>query len=336
MKRNIYILMVLALIAAMAASCTKVLDIDDTGAEDLLVLNGVPSAGQRAFVFFSHSHFFLDSNPSHPVDGASPTLRVNGVPYAPDSVSGCKYFFPYVCQPGDTLAIDVTSNAGSVSGRTYVPPFPEVQDFSVFDYASPSWNFYWATYTLHDHPSCNEYYYLTVNVRDSGIRYDPWLQRLDTVDTVHATYFLMPFNHEITSSEVSPNMPLAGYLYSSLYSTDRLIDGQDYPVNLYILHLIDTNEVNDSVNTFKHWYDVTIESITPARWRYLISAAQSMGTISFFAEQAQPYTNIEGGVGVFAGMARWRFTFDPDTLVRVTTDQKALPPGVAEALQTSF
>lgn len=324
MKRIVYIVF-LILVGIFFTSCEKVLDVDDSGAEDVLVLNGVPSAGNRAFVFFSHTHFFLDNVSSHPVDGAAPTLTVNGIPYTPDSVSGCKYFFPYICQPGDSVTIDVTSPEGNVHGKTYVPLMPEVTNFSVAEFASPSFNFYWANYTMHDHADNPEYYYLKVEVRDSGMRFNEWTRVYDTVDSVHATYFLLPYNPEITSHEVSPNEALGGYLYTSLMNTDRLIDGQDYDVNLYILLLVDTNEVNDSVHVFKHWYTITLESITAARLRYLISVAQNLNTVSFFAEPVQPFTNIEGGVGIFAGTAKWTFTFDPDTIPHVGGAPASIP-----------
>lgn len=335
MKRIVYIFF-LVLVATSFASCEKVLDVDDSGANDLLVLNGVPAAGRQAFVYFSHTHFFLDSSITHPVDGAAPTLTVNGVPYSPDSVSGCKYFFPYTCQPGDSLSIDITSPSGNVHGKTYVPLYPEVKNFTVREFASPSFNFYWAQYNLCDHAGTPEYYYLKVEVRDSGMRFNEWTRQFDTVDTVHATYFLMPSNPELTASDVSPNEALGGYLYTSLMSTDRRIDGQDYAVNLYILLLKDTNEVNDSLHVFKHWYDITIESVTPARLRYLISVAQNLNTVSFFAEPVQPYTNIEGGVGIFAGSSKWKFSFDPDTIPHVGGAPQSFSTDAIESMRLSF
>lgn len=332
MKKIVYIAFIV-LVGLFVTSCEKVLDVDDSGAEDILVLNGVPSAGNRAFVYFSHTHFFLDNSITHPVDGAALTLTANGIPYLPDSVSGCKYFFPYICQPGDSLSIAITSLDGDLHSKTYVPLFPDITGFNVTEYASPSFNFYWARYNLHDHADNPEYYYLKVEVRDSGMRFNEWTRQFDTVDTVHSTYFLMPNNPELTSHDVSPNEALGGYLYTSLMSTDRRIDGQDYAVNLYILLLKDTNEVNDSLHVFKHWYDVTIESITPARMRYLISVSQNLNTVSFFAEPVQPFTNIDGGVGIFAGSAKWKFSFDPDTIPRFGT---APPPVPLEAVETAM
>lgn len=317
------------MLGTIFGSCQKVLDIDDTGANDLLVLNGVPSAGKQPFVFFSHTHFFLDDVAAHPVDGTSMTLTINGVPYAPDSIVNCKYFFPYVMQPYDSLRVDVVTPETTVHAETYVPPFPDVTSFSVVEYASPSWNFYLANFHLNDHGGFPEYYNLTVTVRDSGVRYNPWTEAFDTVDTVHSTYFLLPGSREITSNEVSPNLALGGYLYSGLMCTDRLIDGQNYPVSMYILLLKDTNEVEP----FKHTYTFMAESITLERMRYLVSVAQTTSTITFFAEQAQPYGNVDGALGVFAGNARRSFEFDPDTIPHVSAKPAEVPDEALELLK---
>ena len=80
--------------ALLLGGCEKVLDIDDSGADDLMVLNAVPQAGKRAFLNFSSTAFFLDTVATHPVAGASVTLWRNGVPLLPDSVGRCNYFFP--------------------------------------------------------------------------------------------------------------------------------------------------------------------------------------------------------------------------------------------------
>ena len=331
MKRNRYFLVLMAVMACVCVSCEDTLDVDDSGANDLLVLNGVPSAGRQAFIYFSHSHFFLDNSSNHPVAGAVPTLTVNGVPYAHDSVSGSKFFFPYTCQPGDSLTIDVTSPSGNVHAKTYVPLVPAISGFSVAEYPTSSFNFYLAQYTLSDHADNPEYYYLKVEVRDSGMRYNDWTHQFDSVDTVHSTYFLMPNNPELTSSDVSPNVALGGYLYTSIMSTDRRIDGQDCDVRLFIMHLKDTNEVVNDTQQFKHWYDITIESITLERLRYLISVSQNLNTVSFFAEPVQPFTNIEGGVGIFGGSSKVKFSFDADT-VTTAGGPSGLPVESLEAI----
>lgn len=308
--------LLLLCIVLLAAGCEKVLDIDDSDAHDLLVLNAVPADGRRAFVNLTASHFFLDSVGQYPVDGAALTLYINGVPAVPDSIARCNYFFPDTLRGGDSLALDISTPRGSIHAATTVPPTPAISHFRVGRWASPTFNFYLTPFTLADPPARRDYYHINVTIRDSGLRYDPWEDRYDSVDTVRTTYFtFFPDNPDITSNDVSPNIALADFLYGDILFTDRRIDGQSsYQVNLGIPIIVDTNEVNDSLHLFKHWYTVNVESITLERMRYLVSVARANSFTSFFAEQAKPYTNVSGAVGIFAGGSRWSRTFDADTV----------------------
>lgn len=306
---------IITLTALLLGGCEKVLDIDDAGANDLMVLNAVPQAGKRAFVNFSSTSFFLDSNATHRIDGATITLWRNGIPLTPDSIGRCNYFFPDTLRPLDRLAIDISCSRGDVHAETYVPPMPKNKIVGIVRWASPTFNLFWAPMLLSDSVAFDEYYSLSVTVRDSGMRHEVWADRYRTIDTVSTTYFLLNNNSEITSNDVSPNVALGGYLYSNLMFTDRNIDGRtDYPVNLFIPIYKDTNEVVNDTQEFKHWYTISMESITPARMRYLISVAQANSLGSFFAEQSQPYTNVTGALGIFAGSAKWTHTFQADTL----------------------
>ena len=291
-------------------SCEKTVDIEDPGAHEL-VLNGVPTPGRRAFVYFAQTRFFLDSSNNQYVAPASMTLTVNGVPLTADSVSRCRYFFPYTLQEDDTLAIDITAVDGrEVHAHTYVPRYPDVNNVTAAYFASPSFNFHLVSLRLDDRAGVNEYYNIVVTERDSGLRYDAWGDSLELVDTIAATYFLVPYNPEVTSNDVCPFIPLGGYLYSRIMFLDRNIDGQQYPLQLFIMKTVDTNERPP----FKHEYMIDVESVTPARWNYMLSAASQSSMYSFFAEQGEAYGNVEGALGIFAGSASRHYIFNPDTI----------------------
>ena len=163
MKRLLYLIIALMLFSA----CEKVLDVD--AGERLMVLNGVPSEGRRAFVNLSYTHFFLDTVNSQPVGGSSITLTVNGVSYDPDSVSGCNYFFPYTLQADDQLEISVDADGHHLEAQTYVPRPPAIDAMNIKVYESPSFNFYLARFNLADHAGYDDYYNLVVTMRDSEI-----------------------------------------------------------------------------------------------------------------------------------------------------------------------
>lgn len=308
MKKIKYLLPLMA-VSLLLFSCEKTVDIDEP-TDRQLVLNGVPSAGKRAFVYFANTRFFLDSTNNQPVDGASLTLTVNGVPMTPDSVSRCRYFFPYTIQEDDTLAIDIYQGGRAIHAMTYVPRYPDVNNVTAAYFASPSFNFHLVNMRLDDRAGVPEYYNITVTERDSGLRYNEWVDSLELVDTLHETYFLIPNNPEVTSNDVCPYIPLGGYLYSRMMFLDRNIDGRQYPLSLFIMQTIDTNERPP----FKHEYYIDIESVTPARWNYILSAASQGSMFSFFAEQGQAYGNVNGALGVFAGTASRHYRFCADTL----------------------
>ncbi len=313
MKRFVKIFAgVLLLYFSIAVSgCEKIIDIEVDPADQKPVLNGVPSAGKRAFVYLAHTRFFLDPSNNQPIAAVSGmTLSVNGVPYTPDSIINCKYFFPYTYVEGDSLEIDVIANGKPIHARTYVPLVPTVTNLQLVNNEfGATFHYYLANFDFQDHAGVDEYYNLFVSVRDSGVRFNEWEQRFDTVDTVHATYFMLRTNPEITG-DAAYSLPMMGYLYTRNLFNDAEIDGQNYHVDMRILHIIDTNEVQP----FKHEYTVTLESVTPARMRYLIEVARQTASSSFFTEQGPVHGNVDGALGIFAGTANSKFTFDPDTL----------------------
>lgn len=325
MRKHIQTIVIIAAVLLLGG-CEKVLEIDDTGADDLMVLNAVPQANKRAFLNFSNTAFFLDTVTTHPVAGANITLWRNGVPLYPDSVGRCNYFFPDTLRSGDQLRAVISTPKGEVTAETYVPPVPKMKLNFLVEWASPTFNFITAIPQFSDSANFAEYYQLTVTVRDSGMRHEVYADRYRTIDTVSHTYFILNDNNEITSNDVSPNLPLGGYLYSSLMFIDRQIDGcTDYPINLFIPIYKDTNEVVNDTQDFKHWYTITMESITPARMKYLISVARANSMGSAFAEQAQAYSNVNGAVGIFAGSAKWSHTFMTDTLMHFDTPNIPIP-----------
>ena len=293
----------------MLAACEKTVDIEDSGAHEL-VLNGVPTPGRRAFVYFAQTRFFLDSSNNQQVVPDNMVLTVNGTPMTPDSVSRCRYFFPYTLQEDDTLSIDINVGDREVHAHTYVRRYPAVNNVTAAYFASSSFNFHIVNLRLDDRAGVDEYYNVVVSKRDSGMRYDPWGDSLEFVDTIASTFFLVPYNPEVTSNDVCPFIPLGGYLYSRIMFLDRNIDGQQYPLQLYIMQTIDTNERPP----FKHEYIIDVESVTPARWNYILSAASQSSMFSLFAEQGQAYGNVEGALGVFAGSASRHYIFNPDTV----------------------
>lgn len=326
--------LILCLLAMTLFSCTKVLEIDEPTNRQL-VLNAELKAGERAFVNFSYTRFFLDNNNDQPVPGANVKLTVNGTVYTSDSLSKCNYFFPYTLQPGDSLGVDVTVPDGrTVHAKTYVPLMPDVDNFKVNYLSTAIFNYISATLDLSDHADVGEIYSIVVRVRDSGARFDEWAGALDTVDTIHTTYFCLPENPDITSNDVCPYIPLIAEPYM-LYGArvmflDNNISGrQNYPITILIPQLVDTNEREP----FKHEYIIDVKSLTPAQFRYQLSLASQGSMTGFFAEQGQAYCNVDGALGIFAGTSGVKYTFCQDSVVG--TDNRKIRGKVKNILPDS-
>lgn len=293
--------------------CEKTLDVEEP-AERELVLNAVPAAGRQAFVHFGYTRFFLDTDNDQPVSGAEVTLTVNGVPLSPVSIYRSKYFFNHVLQEDDTLSVDIWAAGRTVHAETYVPLYPVVDSVQNIYLPTSTFNYVVSSFYLTDHAGRAEYYNVTVTERDSGVRFNDWTGKYDTVDTVHSAMVVVPFSEEITASDVAVYSPLGG----RLMFLDRNIDGQRYQVPLFILHRKDTTEVAP----FKHEFTVEVESVTPARFRYIMSASSQGGLTSFFAEQGRVFSNVEGALGIFAGSAKQKYSVSLDTILPPTTPVK--------------
>lgn len=303
-----------ALLAFLCVGCQKVLEVD-MPQERQMVLNAIPSAGSRPFVNFAYTRYFLDPSNDQPVPGATPVMTINGVPYSPDSVSHCNYFFRsgYALQPLDQLSVDFAAGDSLIHAHTYIPRRPSVGNMRVSNVGDRTFRYVGLEFDVDDSAGYREYYYMAITRRDSGMRYNEWTRQYDTVDTVRSCMFMAP-TPAITDPEVCAYRPSFNYFYNRLLFKDSLVDGQRYPVTLLVLTTIDTNEVSDAEHRFLHQYTLSVQSVTPERWNYIVSSARQSSTSSFFAEQGSVWSNVRGALGIFAGQSGWKYTFDADTI----------------------
>lgn len=300
---------ILLLILATAAlcSCEKVLDIE-TNDSPLVVLNGVPSAGEQLFVNLSHSHFFLDTCTQYPIEGAQIAITVNGDEMTPSEIVGCNYFFPYTVNEDDTLSIVATAAGATISGKTYVPRLPAVSNVSSHIDTTLVFDFLNVDFDLADHMDYNDYYHIIITCRDSGSRYNPYTDSIVHRDTIVRKMFYCT-DRNLTAAEVSAYLPIGGYFFERLLVTDKLIEGQSRHVRLMMPMLKDTNEIAP----FRHDYTLDIETVTPERFLYIQQSFRAANNMTIFSDTPEVYSNLSGGHGIFAGNARRTFPLHPDT-----------------------
>lgn len=301
------ILLLLSL-SLLLYSCEKVLDVDESAIPKEVVVNAMPITGQQLFVNVSYSRFLLDPSNQHPVPSADIALSVNGNVLYPHHTQGCNYFFDYIAQPDDTIALSLFADGKHITAQTYTPRMPRITNVSARVDKSKTFTLGNVYLTFNDYPNYPEYYHITVSRRDSGVVYRPSRHLFDTVDTIRSTYFFF-FDPKLTDPSVLYSGSLANMLYTKIMALGTLIDGQTHTAPISILMLTDTNEVQP----FLHRYRILFESVTPARFNYILFLGAN-GNSSLLSEPAQMYSNINGGAyGIFAGSARREFWVDFDT-----------------------
>lgn len=299
MKRYLCLLCLVSLFA----SCEKVIEIDPLMSPSELVLNAVPSAGQQLFVNFAYSHFFLDTTNNHPVANADMVVSINGRDYRPSSVDRCNYFFDYILQPEDSLAIRIDAGGNVVTAHTTVPQMPQMTVPTVFvDTTSSALRLLVINFNLSDPAGQKDYYCFRITERDSGAKYHPFLDYYDTIDTVRTSYFFC-YDSVLTSSPDATPTTYGYPFYGQFLTSDANFDGQVHNTTLLFTILRDTNEIQP----FIHQYSLTVEKVSADRFRYMQDVAAGNTITALITEPPAVYSNVSGALGIFAGTAKRTF-----------------------------
>ncbi|MBQ6955167.1 MAG: DUF4249 domain-containing protein [Bacteroidales bacterium] len=285
-------------IVTFFASCEKVLEFDIEDSDRHVVINALPCTDSLFFANITYSRFFLDNQPFAPVTNATVTLDVNGTIYSPTSRDGANHLFAYRPTAGDTLTLHVDiPGHGSIYGGTRQPALPDMQPpLAELDTLMP-FNTAEISFTLND-PQGRDYYYVYLTERDSGVQWNTFEKKWDTIDTVINPYFNC-VNAEIIDPAVNSVEGFMKY-FNRLLFVDSLIDGRSYDVELSLMMLKDTAE-----HPLLREYSLVVESLSPEAYRYTKEVLASQGMASYFAEPSSIYSNIRGeALGIIAGIAR--------------------------------
>lgn len=312
------------------SACQKVVEFDIDEIPSQLVLNSLPSDGNRMFVNFAQSRFFLDTNAGATAANPAITLNVSGpsgtLTLHPDSISRTNYFFPYTPQGGDSLNISVKVGDNVVTASSKVPkPLQVPSCNTLLTWTLPRTgtrsdtvlNLCIVGFNLTDYADEENYYYIHVTERDSGSRFRETIQKFETIDTLYHNTMFMCMDDALSGSDALLSTPLVvlpmGYtVYDRLVFSDKALNGTSATHSIIIPILVDTNEVRG----FKHELTFHIESIRPERVRYLLDVATATGMTQMFAEPAGVYSNVlvNGiqGLGLFSGISHLSFPLNTE------------------------
>lgn len=293
-------LLLLFLVSLLASSCEKVVEFDIQDSDRYVVVNALPSTDSVFFANITYSRFFLDNQPFMPVTNASVSLDINGTTTSFSQRDGANYFFGYRAMAGDTLTLHVNvPGREEIIGGTRQPALPDMTTPSaILDTLLP-FNTAEISFTLTD-PAGKNHYNIFISERDSGIRWNQWEKKWDTIDTVYKTFFNC-LNDEITSPVVNVSEGLMKF-YNQLLFNDSLIEGKICDTKLSIMILKDTAE-----HPLLREYTLVVESLSPEAFRYIkeVKEAQSMG--GYFAEPRRLFSNLSSGIGIFAAIAHRQY-----------------------------
>lgn len=292
---------ILLTIVTLLASCEKVIEFDIQDSDRYVVVNALPCTDSLFFANITYSRFFLDNQPFPAVTDATVTLDVNGTLFSSTSRDGANYLFSYRANAGDTLTLHVDiPGHDAIVGGARVPALPDMQaPLAELDTLMP-FNTAEITFTLND-PAGHDYYYIYLTERDSGIQWNMFEKRWDTIDTVVNPYFNC-VNDEIIDPSVNSIEGFMKY-FNRLLFIDSLIDRQSYEVKLSLMMLKDTAE-----HPLLREYSLVVESLSPEAFRYTKEVLSSQGMGAYFAEPHRIFSNLSGGaLGIFAGIARRQY-----------------------------
>ena len=291
----------LSLLLALLTSCESVLEFDDSDLQPFIVVNALPSTDSLFFANITYSRLFIENQPFQPVTDATVTLFINGTALSSSGFDGANYRFNYLPVAGDSLTLQVqVPGQEPITGSTRQVALPDMQTpLAEIDTLQPI-TLGDISFTLNDPGDIDNFYHIYILERDSGCRWNDWLQEWDTIDTVVHCYFQC-LNQEVTAPEVNAVEGMLFY-YNQLLITDALIDGQASDLTLSVMMLRDTAE-----HPLLRQYTLVVEALSPEAYRYRTELLQAQSAGQYLSEPMRLYSNLSNGVGIFAAIARRQY-----------------------------
>lgn len=291
MKQYSHILLI-ALLVFFAFGCEKVINVDIPEHTPVLVPNSRFTTDSLWFVHMSKSVSVLQSDDPEAVENARVEIYEDGVLLDTLTHFGDGLYLSMAGaspEVGKTYSM-IASAPGfeSVSAVSAVPAMVEITDVAIEDSVSSVGGF-GESYTseirvtFNDPPGPN--YYILSLVR-TVIAISPF-------DTFEVQTFPFIWTDDPDASE---------YFTSGIPFRDQLFDGQEKTLILNA-DAADLDIVADQ--------EIWLLSVTEDYYKYNLSAAAiRSGGFNPFTEPVLSHTNIEGGLGIFAGYAQFEYPLD--------------------------
>lgn len=302
MKKSTLVLT--AILASLLSSCEKEIQFNGEQSKDLLVINSLVVADNTITAKVSHSIFFLNDNNNQNtyVLDVNMELFVNDVSqgnmtYQGNDQKNATYTTPYVARRGDRITIKATHNLyDAVVASTYVPDATVINDVSV-SYKKGSYGNNMAHFFINfnDNGATTDYY----DVKILAFTWD------DSSPTPHRSYF-SAHNKVFSNDIVFGNTSTTNFWGETSQKgvsvfDDYLFNGKQYTLDVFTYHYdyYNYDSIEVRINTISRDYYLFRKSFDAYR------EGDFFGEI--FGEPVQVYTNVEGGIGLVAGITENSF-----------------------------
>ena len=304
----------------LLTSCVTEVEFEAKDTEPQLVVNAIAEVGQPLNVSLTYSTPIFSNKTNEYgytiIKDAEVTLTINGnsEQLSYNSFSR-QYESTHIIQYSDSLNLTVITRQKTASASIRVideavtidkTDFITDNRLGVFDYTEEHIVNYWYMYatlciTFSD-PSDKNNYYLA--------DYYGNLYTTGTNDTIKTT--VEWFNFEQGLSENSSELDLSDNFSSTdnRVFADDIYNGKTIRITkdaYFFVYRTYSDEKDSQMTVDSLIIDYSLYNIDRQLYLYLQTANSnqlSSGFFSLFAEPVQVYTNIEGGMGIFASMAR--------------------------------
>jgi len=274
-------------------SCEKEVDIPIEYTDPKLVVNGLFNTDSLWEVEISISQYIYDNSSIPLIDDAQVTITAStGNSFALIN-QGNGLYTSQVEKPqtGEVYTIDVShSNYVNVRASNQLPTEIAIQNIDWQQQLVVSGELYRKiNITFQDGPE-DDYYMIRLAATFWELEYDPLTGQKDSVLVRFPLYF---FSQSPAVENGSGNDP-----QPSITFKDDLFNGSQYTIDLLVEEYLFTEEKESleaiQISTSKisaefYWYETSYQA-------YLSSRDNK-----FFTQPVQVYTNIENGLGIFAG-----------------------------------
>jgi len=305
------------IICLLLFSCEKVVDLNIPAHTSMLVVNGMLDTDSVPSVFISSSQGAFSN---HPIPGC--VLDANVLLYEDNVLLGEMIldsnhvdtfmilednwygginteeisYYTYEMNPkaGSTYSIDVShSDYESVYATTMIPNNIELIDFNIIDNATDT-STYNATLNVvfQDNSNLNNYYRIRLFLQTEG---GQWEEDGSDYEFIQKSYPLLLYSND---PSLSQGIPWDGYTFSGRTAlfNDNLFNGQEKEISFDMEYKLAGIEYGDSLF-------LQFTSFSEDAYNYFNSIELNRDQfISPFGTEPVPvFSNVENGIGLFAG-----------------------------------